>query len=132
MPLKEKKLNLKDQKQQLEKILNDRPNTGNIREEIRQHDSGDMASDLGNLATETIRLDKQRMKKVRARVALSKIADGTYNKCTACDDNISERRLIAVPEAIFCVRCQDLQDKRERGEIADFEVDVEALLANPA
>lgn len=111
-----RQFNLEEQKQQLINILQDKPNTDHIREEIRQHDSGDMAKDLSNQAIETIRLDKDRMKKMRARVALSKIADGSYSICTKCDGEISVRRLIAAPEAIFCISCQELQDMQERGD----------------
>ena len=39
--------------------------------------------------------------------ALGRIARGEYGDCHACEEEISEKRLKAVPWALFCVKCQD-------------------------
>ena len=52
------------------------------------------------------------------RLALERIADGSYGTCLRCDNEISPKRLQAVPWAACCVRCQDIAD-RERMERAN-------------
>jgi DnaK suppressor protein len=45
--------------------------------------------------------------------ALTRHADGTYGFCFECGDEISERRLRALP---FAVRCKDCEEAREIAE----------------
>ena len=42
--------------------------------------------------------------------ALQRIQIGEYGVCNECDEEISERRLNAIPWAKFCIRCQELAD----------------------
>src|SRR6187401_1704238 len=42
--------------------------------------------------------------------ALSRLEEGTYGNCFECGDEISERRLRALP---FAVRCKDCEEERE-------------------
>jgi DnaK suppressor protein len=42
--------------------------------------------------------------------ALTRLEDGTYGYCFECGDEISERRLRALP---FAVRCKDCEETRE-------------------
>ena len=51
------------------------------------------------------------------RFALQRIADGSFGTCLRCDDDISPKRLAAVPWACFCIRCQSVADA-ERVEAA--------------
>ena len=39
--------------------------------------------------------------------ALGRIADRSYGLCTACDETITERRLLALPWAEHCIVCQE-------------------------
>ncbi|MEO8257727.1 MAG: TraR/DksA C4-type zinc finger protein [Acidobacteriota bacterium] len=43
--------------------------------------------------------------------ALARLERGKYGSCLECDDEISERRLRALP---FAVRCQSCEETRER------------------
>jgi DnaK suppressor protein len=45
------------------------------------------------------------------RSALSRIADGSYGVCIHCDEDISPRRLAAVPWTPLCIRCQEAADR---------------------
>ena len=47
------------------------------------------------------------------KLALERIEDGTYGTCMECEQEISPKRLKAVPWASCCVHCQELAD-RER------------------
>jgi DnaK suppressor protein len=45
--------------------------------------------------------------------ALSRIANGTYGVCLNCEEDISQKRMAAVPWAAFCIKCQEKVDLRE-------------------
>ena len=58
--------------------------------------------------------------------ALSRIANGTYGICLRCEEDISPKRMAAVPWAAFCIKCQEKIDRRE------IEVDETIELLAPA
>lgn len=43
--------------------------------------------------------------------ALERIADSAYGECTNCGEEISEKRLDAIPWTPYCIRCQELMEK---------------------
>ncbi len=45
--------------------------------------------------------------------ALSRIGSGTYGMCLHCQEEISAKRLAAVPWAAFCIRCQEKIERRD-------------------
>jgi DnaK suppressor protein len=45
------------------------------------------------------------------REALSRIASGTYGICAYCREEISAKRLVAVPWTPFCIGCQELAER---------------------
>jgi DnaK suppressor protein len=47
------------------------------------------------------------------RVALDRIAEGSYGVCLHCDEDISPKRLAAVPSTAFCIVCQEIADGAE-------------------
>jgi DnaK suppressor protein len=61
------------------------------------------------LAICQIESDFSRLQNIR--LALERIADGSYGTCMRCETDISPKRLQAVPWAARCVRCQDIADK---------------------
>lgn len=42
--------------------------------------------------------------------ALLRIDQGSYGTCLSCEEEISEKRLNAVPWATLCINCQELED----------------------
>ena len=44
--------------------------------------------------------------------ALGKLEDGTYGICEVCKTAISKTRLKALPQASFCVKCQEKREKK--------------------
>ena len=46
--------------------------------------------------------------------ALQKIKEGTYGACENCEKAIPQKRLIAVPHAPLCIKCQELEEKKKR------------------
>ena len=73
-------------------------------------------------------LDRESNLLRNVRGALARIADGSYGTCMHCEEDISLKRLNAVPWAAFCIRCQEAVD---RNEIEPVE-SLEHLLANAA
>jgi DnaK suppressor protein len=51
------------------------------------------------------------------RSALRRVDEGTYGTCLHCEEDISPKRLNAVPWAPYCIQCQEEADRqREQGE----------------
>ena len=46
--------------------------------------------------------------------ALRRISEGTYGVCEDCSKPISQKRLLAVPHARLCIKCQELEEKKKR------------------
>ena len=45
------------------------------------------------------------------RAALRRLEVGDYGTCQSCEEEISARRLAAVPWAAVCIRCQEAADR---------------------
>lgn len=45
--------------------------------------------------------------------SLARIADGSYGICQRCEDEISPKRLQALPWAVYCITCQEKVDALE-------------------
>ncbi len=73
-------------------------------------------------------LDRESILLRHVRGALARIADGSYGTCLHCDEEISLKRLNAVPQAAYCIKCQEAADRHEF-EAAET---VEGLLASAA
>lgn len=46
--------------------------------------------------------------------AIRKIDEGKFGICETCDKPIAQKRLIAVPYAKFCIKCQAEEEKKRR------------------
>ena len=45
--------------------------------------------------------------------SLGRIADGSFGICQRCEDEISPKRLQALPWAVYCIGCQEKVDRLE-------------------
>ena len=45
--------------------------------------------------------------------ALGRVKAGTYGACVACEEEVQQKRLEAVPWARHCIECQEKQDQGE-------------------
>jgi DnaK suppressor protein len=87
------------------------------------------ASDEGDLSQQSneewIFLNRNRLElKLLREVeeALSRVGTEEYGVCQECGEEISGKRLAAVPWAKYCVTCQDLiSQRRARGEEREEE-----------
>lgn len=46
--------------------------------------------------------------------ALRRVNEGTFGICETCSKVISQKRLLAVPYARFCLKCQSEEEKKRR------------------
>lgn len=58
-------------------------------------------------------LDRESTLLRNVRAALARIADGSFGTCMHCEEEISPKRLNAVPWAPFCIRCQEAADRHD-------------------
>jgi len=73
-------------------------------------------------------LDRESHLLRNVRAALQRLDDGSYGTCLHCDEDISPKRLEAVPWAGYCIRCQEIADRNtEEGTEA-----LDDLLVNAA
>src|SRR5713226_1972242 len=63
------------------------------------------------LAIRNLDRESSLLRKVRA--ALARIEDGSFGTCLHCDEEISPKRLKAVPWAPYCIRCQEAVDRHD-------------------
>ena len=58
-------------------------------------------------------LDRESNLLRNVRLALARMADGSYGTCMHCDEEIKSKRLDAVPWTKYCIRCQEAADRHE-------------------
>ena len=71
------------------------------------------------LAIRNLDRESQLLRQVRG--ALRRINEGSYGTCLHCDEDISPKRLSAVPWAAYCINCQELVDSHQVSESEDLE-----------
>ena len=54
-------------------------------------------------------------------LALLRIQDGCFGICTHCGNEVSRRRLEAVPWSPFCIRCQEAADLGQESVLESIE-----------
>src|SRR6201988_1535667 len=74
-------------------------------------------------------LDRESNLLRNVRAALHRIDDGTFGVCLHCEEDISIKRLAAVPWTAFCIQCQELADRNQSGEGSES---LDELLVNAA
>jgi DnaK suppressor protein len=73
-------------------------------------------------------LDRESHLLRNVRSALRRIEDGTFGTCLHCEEEISPKRIAAVPWAAFCIQCQEQADRNHD----DGNDMLEDLLVNAA
>ena len=59
------------------------------------------------------------------RGALRRLEDGSYGTCGQCEEEISPKRLKALPWAILCLKCQEEADRKQAEGIDEEDEDSE-------
>ena len=73
-------------------------------------------------------LDRESNMLRNVRGALSRMADGSYGTCLHCEEEISPKRLNAVPWTAYCIKCQEAADRHEFETVDAYD----SLLADAA
>src|SRR3984885_991238 len=60
------------------------------------------------LAIRNLDRDSNMLRQIRR--ALARIGDGTYGICLHCEEDISTKRIQALPWAAYCIGCQEQMD----------------------
>jgi DnaK suppressor protein len=107
-------------KQDLESRLKQLMNTNGWRDSIEVRATAD-ATDMSQQAIErelaSRGLNRQAILAQEIRAALARIRGGSYGICLECEEEISPRRLAAVPWASLCLTCQQKAElSRESGD----------------
>ena len=63
------------------------------------------------LAIRNLDRDSNMLRQIRRR--WRRIADGSYGVCLHCEEDISPKRMNAVPWAAYCIKCQEQVDRHE-------------------
>jgi DnaK suppressor protein len=88
-----------------------------LRARIRAHGSTPTATDVDDEADDAD-LDARRIDIVnttlrRIDVALDRMRGGSYGRCARCRGRIAEARLVALPFAVCCQRCESAREREE-------------------
>lgn len=70
-------------------------------------DSKDVADARAQLAIDDAEVERDMAELRDVRLALHRIADGSYGVCESCGEEIAPERLMAEPEAARCITCQE-------------------------
>ncbi|MEP6535288.1 MAG: TraR/DksA family transcriptional regulator [Bryobacteraceae bacterium] len=73
-------------------------------------------------------LDRESNLLRNVRAALRRIDDGSFGVCVHCDEEISPKRVAAVPWTPYCIQCQEAADKAQEDGSESFD----DLLVNAA
>jgi len=109
---------LKKMKQDKEKILKgfeeqlSSNDYNNSETSTYPYHSADIGTDAAMLERNTINMNKV-MEEIREiDSALQKVSDNTYGICEICSEEISEKRLRAIPYVKLCIKCSDRSSKK--------------------
>jgi len=86
------------------------------REGITIEKSPDALDEVQNAAERELairNLDRESNLLRNVRAALARINEGTFGVCLHCEEDISIKRLNAVPWAPYCIQCQEIADKSQ-------------------
>src|SRR5712691_4505338 len=89
------------------------------REGIAIEKSPDALDEVQNAAERELairNLDRESNLLRNVRAALHRIDEGTFGVCLHCEEDISVKRLAAVPWTPFCIQCQEIADRSQNGD----------------
>lgn len=111
-----KEILLEEKQKTLEGLLNENENYESLKEEV-DGDIADVAfqSYEKQLLIGLSQKEKQKLEAIDA--ALKRVEEGTYGVCVDCGCEVEEKRLMALPWALRCVKCMSKyeDEKKKRG-----------------
>jgi DnaK suppressor protein len=101
------------------------------REGITIEKSPDALDEVQNAAERELairNLDRESNLLRNVRAALRRVEDGSFGVCVHCDEDISPKRVAAVPWTPYCIACQEAADRAQEEGSEAFD----DLLVNAA
>jgi len=101
------------------------------RDAITIEKSPDALDEVQNAAERELairNLDRESNLLRNVRAALRRIDEGEFGVCVHCEEEISPKRINAVPWTPYCIACQEAADKAQEEGSEDFD----ELLVNAA
>src|SRR5215471_5968025 len=101
----------------LEQLVETMTQPAQRREEIvveNVADAIDLVQRAGDREVALLQIESDFNRLQHVRLALERIAEGTYGTCLACEREIGAKRLRAVPWAVYCVDCQETADRQDK------------------
>ena len=126
------KTELNKYKQILEKKLAELSHAVRDREGIVIEKSPDALDEVQNAAERELairNLDRESHLLRNVRAALRRIDEGSFGTCLHCEEDISPKRLAAVPWTPYCIQCQEMADRHQESSESES---MEELLVNAA
>jgi DnaK suppressor protein len=102
--------------QKIAELLNDQLKTISVLAGTNERltDPNDQASMDVERSYELRIRDRERRLIFKMKEAIKRIDDGTFGICADCDEEISEKRLIARPVTTQCIECKTREEKIEK------------------
>lgn len=94
------------------------------REGITIEKSPDALDEVQNAAERELairNLDRESNLLRNVRAALRRIDDGSFGTCVHCEEEISPKRIAAVPWTPYCIQCQESVDRAQQEGSESFE-----------
>lgn len=101
------------------------------RDAITIEKSPDALDEVQNAAERELairNLDRESNLLRNVRAALRRIEEGHFGTCVHCEEEISPKRIAAVPWTPFCITCQEAADRAQQ----EGDTSLEELLVNAA
>lgn len=94
------------------------------RDAITIEKSPDALDEVQNAAERELairNLDRESNLLRNVRAALRRIDEGEFGTCVHCEEEISPKRIAAVPWTPYCIACQEAADKAQQDGSEDFD-----------
>ncbi len=76
----------------------------------------DMATDLYDREFSLELAEGERERLFALDDAIKRLDDGIYGKCDQCGGFVTKQRLKVMPQAKYCIKCQEKEEKSENGK----------------
>jgi len=82
------------------------------------HDSSELLdlandSEMDEMSTRIVEADSLKISQIEE--ALRMLREGNYGECQRCGEQISKRRLKAIPFATMCIKCKEREERAQYG-----------------
>src|SRR6185503_12918736 len=112
--LKKARETLQEMRAQLLRNVEEELHEGREQTKDEGMDTYDLASDARDREINLVLIDRDRDKLQAIDDALARIEDGSYGVCEACESDVAEGRLEALPFTRLCVSCQADREKEAK------------------